>query len=91
MSMFLENHARRLEDLRRRIAEAKEADRFGVADHLQRDTKRYLDQFLVDLFVRVGLFPPTASRSTMSGSRSCPGRSSGARSARSRPGATSST
>ena len=57
MSTFLENHARRLEDLGRRIAEAKEADRFGAAERLQRDTKRYLDQFLVDLFVRVGLIP----------------------------------
>jgi hypothetical protein len=54
---FLETHAARLEDFRSRIAEAKEADRFGLAERLQRDTTRYLDQFLVDLFVRVGLIP----------------------------------
>ena len=54
---FLEVHAARLEDLRRRMVEAKEADRFGLAERLQRDMKRYLDQFLVDLFVRVGLIP----------------------------------
>ena len=54
---FLEVHAARLGDLCRRMAEAKEADQFGLAERLQRDMKRYLDQFLVDLFVRVGLIP----------------------------------
>jgi hypothetical protein len=57
MNAFLDNHARRLDDLRRRIDEAKQADEFWLADRFQRDTKRYLDQFLVDLFVRGGLIP----------------------------------
>jgi hypothetical protein len=39
------------------MAEAKEADRFGLAERLQRDMKRYLDQFLIDVFVRLGLIP----------------------------------
>ena len=54
---FLQTHKARLAELRQRVVEAKEAEKFALADRLQRDRKRYLGQFLVDLFVRVELIP----------------------------------
>jgi hypothetical protein len=57
MVRFLASHEARIRDFQDRMGEAKGADKLDVALRLQRNRDRYLDQFLVDLFVRAGLIP----------------------------------